>query len=72
MMKVENSVLSIEERILLSSLGEETPDKCIEEIDKLISGVTLTDESYPILRHLRYKLEHFPINILSEIATVVD
>lgn len=70
MMKIENSVLSIEERILLSSLDQETADKCIEEIDKLISAVTLTDESYPVLTHLRYKLEHFPINIRSEIATV--
>lgn len=72
MNKIENSVLSIEERILLASFEEQTVDRCIDEIDNLALTVPNDDESLPDLMQLRYKLLHFPINILSEIATVSE
>ncbi|MCM1524043.1 MAG: hypothetical protein NC120_06255 [Ruminococcus sp.] len=68
----ENSVLSIEEKILLSSLEETDTDKCIKEIDRFAMTVPFTDETFAMLMILRFKLKHGNVNIAEEISSIHD
>lgn len=68
----ENTVLSVEERILLASLEETDTDKCIGEIEKFSMTIPFTDETFPLLMSLRYKLKHGYVNIEREIESIPD
>lgn len=54
----ENTVLSVEERILLVSLEETDTDRYIAEIERFAMTIPFTDETFPLLMNLRYKLKH--------------
>lgn len=68
----ENSVLSVEEKILLSSLEETDTDKCIKEIDRFAMTVPFTDETFAMLMILRFKLKYGNVNIAEEISSIPD
>ncbi len=72
MNNIENTVLSVEERILLSSLEETDTDKCIEKIDKFAMTIPFTDEMFTQLMTLRYKLKHGYVDIAREIENIPD
>lgn len=69
---IENTVLSVEERILLASLEETDVKKCIKEIDKLAMTVPFTDETFAMLMDVRYKLRNGYVNIAREIENIPD
>ncbi len=68
----ENTILSMEERILLASFEETDSKKCVEAIDRLSMTIPLTDEMFPILMDLRYKLRYGNVNIEKEIENIPD
>lgn len=68
----ENTVLSVEERILLASLEETDTNRCIAEIEKFAMTIPFTDETFPLLMNLRYKLKHDYVDIKKEIENIPD
>lgn len=68
----ENTVLSVEERILLASLEETDTNRCIAEIEKFAMTIPFTDETFPLLMNLRYKLKHSYVDIEKEIENIPD
>lgn len=68
----ENTVLSVEERILLASLEETDTDRCIAEIERFAMTIPFTDETFALLMNLRYKLKHSYVNIQREIENIPD
>ena len=69
---VNNSYLTIEEKILLESLEETETASALLELEKLIGYVPSDDESYLTLLALRDKLRTGHINIVQELDNIPD
>ena len=69
---VNNSYLTIDEKILLESLEETDTSKALGELENLIAFVPTDDESYLTLLALRDKLRTGHINIEQELENLPD
>ena len=70
--KIHNSVLTMDELILLSSLEETDTEKALSELDNVIGFVPSDDESFPTILSLRDKLMNDYINISEELKALPD
>ncbi len=61
-----NSILSIEERSLLTSLRNNIKDECIDELEELLKSTTENTELFNTAYSLLNKLKSNSVNIVSE------
>jgi hypothetical protein len=61
-----NSILSIEERSLLTSLQTNIKAECIKELEEMLKSTSENTEFFSIIYSLLDKLKNNSVNIISE------
>ena len=69
---VYNSVLTLEEKILLQSLEETDTTLALRELDHLMMFVSTDTEGYEVIASLNEKLRKEHINITEELKELDD
>lgn len=69
---VYNSVLTLEEKILLQSLEETDTTLALRELDHLMMFVSTDTEGYEVIASLNEKLRKEHINITEELKELED
>lgn len=69
---LHNSILTVEEQVLLYSLDGKTTKECIEETEYLISVTSVDDDIYPTIVSLFNKLIHGYLDIEKETEFLPD
>lgn len=69
---VYNSVLTLEEKILLQSLEETDTTLALRELEHLMMFVSIDTEGYEVIASLNEKLRKEHINITEELKELED
>ena len=72
MNRIENSYLTIEERVLLSSLDNRTETGCKQELEELMSVTPVNDDSYGIVISLYNKVNHGYVDFESDLEDLPE
>lgn len=67
-MDIYKGVLTLEEKILLSSLRTSDKDKAIFEVEDLMMSTPTDDEAHPLIMSLHQKLTEGYVNITEELS----